>query len=149
MKPDAIERTVQKTNVWLHDICGDLRIKDERVAYHALRAVLHALRDRLSVDDAAAFGAQLPLLVRGIYYEGWHPHGKPLRVRTAEEFLIVVAGNLSQDTEIDLAPRRALDAVFGTLQAHADPGAVDKLFRALPADIQSLLAPRLAARLER
>ena len=149
MKPDAIERTVQKTHVWLHDICEDLRIKDERVAYHALRAVLHALRDRLSVEDAAAFGAQLPLLVRGIYYEGWHPHGKPLRLRKAEEFLLLLAANLSQDMEIELEPRRALDAVFGTLQAHADPGAVDKVFRALPADIQSLLAPRVGARLER
>jgi hypothetical protein len=46
MKPDAIERTVQKTNVWLHDICEALRIKDERIVYRALRAVLHAIRDR-------------------------------------------------------------------------------------------------------
>lgn len=149
MKPDAIERTVQKTHVWLHDICEELRTKDERLAYHAMRAVLHAIRDRLSIDDAAAFGAQLPLLVRGIYYEGWQPHDKPLRVRKAEEFLLLVAGNLAQDMELALEPRRALDAVFGTLQAHADPGAVDKVFRALPPDIQSLLAPRIGARLER
>lgn len=149
MKLDVIERTVQKSHVWLHDVCKDLRTEDERVAYHALRAVLHALRDRLSVDDAAAFGAQLPLLVRGIYYEGWHPHGKPLRLRKAEEFLLLVSSNLAQDTEIELEPRRALEAVFGALQAHTDPGAIDKLFRALPPDIQSLLAPRIAARVER
>lgn len=149
MKPDAIETTVQKTNIWLHDICNDLRIKDERVAYHALRAVLHAIRDRLSVEDAAALGAQLPLLVRGIYYEGWHPHGKPLRLRKADEFLLLVAANLAQDSEIELEPRRALEAVFGTLQAHADAGAVDKVFRALPPDIQTLFAPRLGACLER
>ena len=149
MKPNAIESTVQKTHVWLHDICGDLRLKDERVAYHALRAVLHAIRDRLSVDDAAALGAQLPLLVRGIYYEGWHPHGKPLRLRKAEEFLLLVAANLAQDSQIELEPRRALDAVFGVLQAHADAGAVDKVLRALPPDIQTLVNPRLGVRLER
>jgi uncharacterized protein (DUF2267 family) len=148
MKPNAIERTVQKTSVWLHDVSNGLQIRDERIAYHALRAVLHALRDRMSVEDAAAVGAQLPLLVRGIYYEGWHPHGKPVRVRRADEFLDLVAANLSQDGEREIEPGRALDAVFGTLQLHADPGAVDKVLRALPPDIQSLLAPRIAARIE-
>jgi uncharacterized protein (DUF2267 family) len=148
MKPDAIDRTVQKTQIWFHDICNDLSIKDERVAYHALRAVLHAIRDRLSVDEVAALGAQLPLLVRGIYYEGWHAAGKPLHVRKADEFLDLVGRNLVQDTELDLEPRRALEAVFTTLQAHADPGAVDKLYRSLPADIQTVFAPRMAARTE-
>jgi uncharacterized protein (DUF2267 family) len=143
MIPDAIERTVHKTNGWLHEICRELRVEDRRVAYHALRAVLHALRDRLSVDDAAAIGAQLPLLVRGIYYESWHPHGKPLHVRKAEEFLRLVATNLAQDAEFELEPRRAVDAVFSTLKAHADPGAVEKLFRTFPNDLQALFAPRM------
>jgi uncharacterized protein (DUF2267 family) len=149
MKLDAIERTVQKTQLWLHGICDELRVKDERVAYHALRAVLHAIRDRLSVEEAGALGAQLPLLVRGIYYEGWHAHGKPLRLRKAEDFLQLVQDNLAQDTELELEPRRALEAVFAILQMHLDPGAVDKLFRELPPDVQTLFAPRLGARLER
>ena len=149
MKPDAIERTVQKTNQWLHEICEYLRSDDERIAYHALRAVLHAIRDRLSVEDAAALGAQLPLLVRGIYYEGFHPHGKPLRLRKAEDFLLFLSTNLAQDMETELEPRDALDAVFSTLQLHADRGAVEKAFRALPSDIQSLLAPSITMRLER
>jgi uncharacterized protein (DUF2267 family) len=149
MKLDAIERTVQKTQLWLHGIGDELRIKDERVAYHALRAVLHAIRDRLSVEEAGAFGAQLPLLVRGIYYEGWHAHGKPLRVRKAEEFLQLVQDNLAHDTELELEPRRALEAVFAILQMHLDPGAVEKVFRELPPDVQTLFAPRMGARLER
>jgi len=42
---------------------------DERRAYNALRAVLHALRDRLTTEEIAQFGAQLPTFVRGVYYE--------------------------------------------------------------------------------
>jgi uncharacterized protein (DUF2267 family) len=145
MKPNAIDRTVQKTNVWLHEICTGLEVQDERLAYHALRGVLHAIRDRLSIESAAAFGAQLPLLIRGIYYEGWHAHGKPLHVRTAEAFLDLVAENLAADAELRIEPQRAIDAVFATLQAHADPGAVEKFFNGLPADIQTVFAPRMAA----
>jgi uncharacterized protein (DUF2267 family) len=145
MKPNAIERTVQKTNLWLNEICEGLHVEDERLAYHALRGVLHAIRDRLSVESAAAFGAQLPLLVRGIYYEGWHAHGKPVHARTAEAFLELVGNNLAQDAELRLEPRQAVDAVFGTLRAHADPGAVEKFYNGLPADIQTVFAPRMAA----
>ena len=144
MKPNAIERTVQKTNIWLHEICDGLDVQDERVAYHALRGVLHAIRDRLTVESVAAFGAQLPLLVRGIYYEGWHVHGKPVHVRTADGFLDLVAGNLAHDSELRIDPRRALDEVFATLLAHADPGAVEKFYNGLPADIQTVFAPRMA-----
>jgi uncharacterized protein (DUF2267 family) len=48
--------------------------------------VLHALRDRLTVNEAAQFGAQLPMLVRGIYYEGWDPTRLPVKMNR-EEFL--------------------------------------------------------------
>jgi len=148
MKLEAIERTVQKTQVWLRDIGEKLRVQDEHMSYHALRAVLHAVRDRLSVEDAAALSAQLPLLIRGVYYDGWRPHGKPLRVRKAEEFLALVDHNLAQDAERRIEPRRALDAVLGALQEHIDPGEFDKLFRSLPEELQSLFAPSISRRAE-
>ena len=75
----AFDSTMQTTNAWLSDIILRTGLRDRHAAYHALRSVLHVLRDRLSVDEAVALGAQLPMLVRGFYYEGWHPAGKPNR----------------------------------------------------------------------
>jgi len=84
----AFDSTIQTTNVWLNDLADRLGWQDKQRAYHALTAVLHALRDRLPVDQAVALGAQLPMLVRGFYYEGWHPADKPIKERKKEEFLV-------------------------------------------------------------
>ena len=40
-----------------------------------------------TVNEVAALGVQLPMLVRGFYYEGWKPADKPLRERKKETFL--------------------------------------------------------------
>ncbi len=61
-------------------------LSDRHAAYRVLRAVLHALRDRLTVAETVDLGAQLPMLIRGLYYEGWTPNDKPLRERTREKF---------------------------------------------------------------
>jgi uncharacterized protein (DUF2267 family) len=80
-QPDVFEQTLQKTNEWLTRLATELAGDDRQLAYRALRASLHALRDRLIVDEAAHLGAQLPLLVRGIYYEEpcLRCSGRPIR----------------------------------------------------------------------
>jgi uncharacterized protein (DUF2267 family) len=68
---DVFETTVNKTNRWLNELMQIMGLKDRQKAYLALRAVLHALRDRLTLEQVAQLGAQLPMLIRGFYYEGW------------------------------------------------------------------------------
>ena len=121
----AFDSTIQTTNVWLNDILERLGWQDHHRAYHALRAVLHALRDRLPVDQAAALAAQLPMLVRGFYYEGWHPHGKPVKERHKEEFLAHDAAAFRDDPEID--PERVVQAVFQVLSKHVTGGEIEKI----------------------
>ena len=82
----AFDQTLQKANVWLRDIRTELWWLDSDRVYHALRAVLHALRDRLTLEEAVNLGAQLPLILRGCYYEGWRPRHAPSSERTKAQF---------------------------------------------------------------
>lgn len=51
---DIAEQSVEKLNVWLKELCDELGTDDRRQAYRVLRAFLHTLRDRLTVDAVAA-----------------------------------------------------------------------------------------------
>ncbi len=75
---DVFDGTMQKTEIWLNELMAELEWEGKpEKTYFALRTVLHALRDRLTVEEAVQLGAQLPMLVRGFYYEGWTLKGKP------------------------------------------------------------------------
>jgi uncharacterized protein (DUF2267 family) len=134
---EAFDSTLQTTNVWLNDISERLGwTEDHHRAYHALRAVLHALRDRLPVDQAAALAAQLPMLIRGFYYEGWHPHDKPVKERHKEAFVAHVAAAFRDDSDVD--PERVTRVVFQVLSKHVTSGEIESVKRSLPAEIRSL-----------
>jgi uncharacterized protein (DUF2267 family) len=139
----AFDSTLQITNVWLHDLMDRLGWNDKHRAYHALRVVLHTLRDRLSVDQAAALGAQLPMLVRGVYYEGWHPGGKPVKERHVDDFLAPVLMAFRDD--LDVYPEQVARAVFQVIAKHVSPGEIKHVRLNLPGEIRSLWAPEAHA----
>jgi len=130
------ESTLQTTNIWLNEILERLGWREQYRAYHALRAVLHALRDRLSVDGAAALAAQLPMLIRGFYYEGWHPHGKPVKERHKTEFLAHVAAAFQDEADVD--PERVTRVIFQVLAKHVSGGEIDGVKRSLPMELRTL-----------
>jgi uncharacterized protein (DUF2267 family) len=132
---DVFDKTLQITNTWLDEIMQELG-PDRQRAWHALGAVLHPLRDRLPIDLAAHLGAQLPLLVRGLYYDQWRPAGQPERVRTLDEFLDRVGEGLARIRPVNA--RDAARAVFLALSRHADPGQVGKVVDALPEEVRAL-----------
>jgi len=132
---DAFQITLQKTGEWLRDIRQLLEWESDQRAYLALRAVLHTLRDRLPVVEAVHLGSQLPMLVRGFYYEGWTPQDKPLKFNH-DEFLLAVA---SYFREPGVNPMQVTRAVVETMGEHIDPGELAKLVRVLPRDFADLV----------
>lgn len=137
---EVFEATVHKTNAWLNDLMRLLGTDNRQEAYHVLRGVLHALRDRLTVEETAHLGAQLPMLVRGFYYEGWDPSGKPLRERHKAQFLARIARELraTYRTQEGMDPERAVRAVFALLATRVTEGEIEDVKHLLPAEVQEL-----------
>jgi uncharacterized protein (DUF2267 family) len=131
----VFDTTVQETNLWLKSIMEGLDTDDRHLAYLALRGTLHALRDRLGAEHAVQLAAQLPMLVRGLYYEGWRP-AAPTRERTRADFLAHVRSELPHGSALDadLATR----AVFATMWQKLDLGEVGKLIDLMPPELKEL-----------
>jgi uncharacterized protein (DUF2267 family) len=130
------DTTVQKTNLWLKDLMAALGWEEKQKAYDALRAVLHALRDRLTVEEVAQLGAQFPMLVRGIYYEGWNPTGKPERIRHKDQFLDRIRQQFKPDEFVD--PERIARAVFTVLENRVSEGEIEDVESTLPTELRDL-----------
>lgn len=139
---EVFDKTLQTTNIWLDEIMTELG-PDRQVAWHALGAVLRPLRDRLPLDLAAHLGAQLPLLVRGLYYDQWHPAAQPERQRTLDDFLQRIEEGLHGIRPMD--SRSVAQAVFRTLSRHVDPGQVAKVVGALPEPVRAFWLASLEA----
>jgi len=132
---DTFDKTVQESNLWLKDVMERLNTYDRHHAYSTMRAVLHALRDRIGPENAAHLGAQLPMLLRGLFYEGWDPTGKPTKERHESAFLAHIARELPRAAGPGEIEQGAF-AVLDVLSKHIDRGAVVKLATILPKDLR-------------
>lgn len=132
---EVFDKTLQTTNTWLDEIMRETG-PDRRLARHVLSAVLHAVRDRVPLNLAIHLGAQLPLLVRGAYYDRWDPAREPERYRSLEDFLERVGDGLSNARPVNRA--LAITVVFSVLARHLSPGQLENVRDALPRDVRAL-----------
>ena len=134
---EVFDSTVHKTNQWLKEIMEELGTEDRHLAYVAMRATLQALRDRLGPEGAAELGAQLPILVRGVFYEGWTPKQTPVRARHREDFLLMVRARVSNG-ELDL--EAGVRTVLNVLARHVGAEA-EKIRHNMPRELKELWLP--------
>lgn len=134
---DVLDSTLQKTNIWLKELESLLHTDDKPKAYAALRAVLHTLRECMPVEETAKFASQMPLLMRGVFFDGWKPRKKPLRM-TKGRFFGAIREALRNQVALD--PALAARAVFKTLENHLSDGEIAAVRRILPAEVRQFWA---------
>jgi len=133
---DSLDRSIDKTNAWLADVAANFGTEDRRLAYRVTRSWLHTLRDRMPVPIAAHIAAQLPELLRGVFYEGWNPSKVPIKYSKDEYVARFARDAQLHHTEVPRAGR----LVTSAMQRHISAGAISEVLGALPADIRSLVA---------
>jgi uncharacterized protein (DUF2267 family) len=131
----AFDKTLQVTNTWLSDIMKD-HGPDRQLAWHILGAVLHSVRDRLPIEVSAHLSAQLPLLVRGSYYDQYVPSKAMSHGRSRDAFFEQIKGELSSTRSVNT--EQAARMVFSVLNHYLDPGEARKVRQILPEDIRAL-----------
>ena len=131
----VFDETLQLTHTWLNEISETIG-PDVQQQYHALRSVLFALRDRLTVEEAFHLSAQLPMLVRGFYWESYRPVHKPERFRSRQEFLEKVSETLDPATPVN--PEEAARAVFAVLTKNVPEGELEHVRHMLPEEVRTL-----------
>ena len=136
-KASSLDHAMQVAHAWVDAVAEEFDTDDREFAYGVLRAWLHTLRDRLTVEAAAHFAAQLPDVIRGIFYAGWDPSAVPLKfnadayvVRFAREATIAIP---------DVC--RAAAATTVAVLKFLPSAQMDKAFGQLPEEIRHLLEP--------
>lgn len=134
---DVFDKTVQTTNLWLKEIMEDEAIgPDKQLAWRVLGAVLRTVRDRMPVELAAHLGAELPLLIRGAYYDQFRPEILPGRERSREAFLQMIGAELAASRPVNV--ERATRAVLSVLSHYVNPDQVAKIRETMPAEVRAI-----------
>lgn len=138
------DKQCKETMMWVSDIAGRTMFPErEDWAFNALRAVLHAIRDRTTIEEAFHLSAQLPVLLRGYYFEGYRPSSKRIKMN-AGQFLIRIRKDLGPSNE--LSAEDALGIVLKVLYEHISIGELEDVKHSLPKDIANLWESELQNR---
>jgi len=124
-----------QTQRWIQELAQTLNLSEEQ-AYTALRSTLHRLRDRMQVDEATDLASQFPLLLKGIYYDGYTPAGKPEKMDD-KEFISKVHADLNNDP--DISPRSVVDKTLTFLRGKLVSGQAEHVRANLPKNLEELM----------
>ncbi|HYG15052.1 MAG TPA: DUF2267 domain-containing protein [Bacteroidia bacterium] len=139
----AFRRYAEESNRFINDVADELGTDDTGMALRVTRAVLHAVRDRITPDDAVQFGQGLPMMLKGIYFDQYDISRTPVVIRSTRRFLEYIQDKnrfaAVSDFRYEDGVIRALQAVFTVLENHMSIGQVDHVLNLLPAEVCELI----------
>jgi uncharacterized protein (DUF2267 family) len=131
---EGLGRAVAETEDWINDLARRLEWHDRNKAYAGLLGTLHGLRDCLPRDEAIFLASRLPPLLRGLYYEGWHPVTRG-SARNREAFLERVHESVHRDPGIDA--EQVVHGVFALLAERLPASELENAKAATPKPLRS------------
>ncbi|MEH6832444.1 MAG: DUF2267 domain-containing protein [Sulfitobacter sp.] len=133
---EVIDHSAQLTHEWINELAERLGWASKRSALRLLRITICHVRDHLLVNEVAHVSAQLPIMIRGFFFEGWMPEQTPIKERNAIEFVSFIEGQMKGAEEY--RGRDDIKCVFELLNNRLSRGEVEDIRATLPADIRDL-----------
>lgn len=133
---EVIDQTVHATHEWINELAGRLDWSSKRSALRLMRVTLHRIRDHLLADELAQFSAQLPVLIRGFFFEGWVPKNTPVKERHASDFVTFIGAQMEGCAEY--RGREDIKCVFDLLNARLSKGEIEDVCASLPNELRQL-----------
>ncbi len=127
----VFERSLEKSQEWMSELHEEIHWVSGDSVYHLFRAVLQTLRDQLSIDEAAHLSAQLPLLLRGSFYECWDPQSLAPKGLGKDDFLDAVKAKMGPISNTRYDFEKAVLSCLLYLKKHVSPGEMDDVISAL------------------
>jgi len=135
------EKYAAKGNEFVNKVAvrlGDAENRDR--AGRVLRSVLHALRNRITVEESFQLLSQLPMAIKSVYIEGWRLHHDFTRIKTIEEFCQEV---MKEDgtvawrdfSSVDEA-MEGIESVMKTLADYVTAGELHDIIDLMPKEIK-------------
>jgi len=133
---EVIDHTVQLTHEWINELADRLDWSNQRGVFHLLRATLTNLRDLLGHNEAAQLSAQFPILIRGVFYEGWRPSDTPLKDRNKDSFIARIDADIREYPEY--RGEEDIYTVFAVLNSRISEGEIQDVRNSLPSSIRDI-----------
>ncbi|MFB6372497.1 MAG: DUF2267 domain-containing protein [Bradymonadaceae bacterium] len=129
-----LDRAVHSASEWLNRLDEKFGWDDKQKTYRACKTVLHVLRDRLPHEETVQLGAQLPMVLRGMYYDGWRPSETPKKIRTEEGFLEAISNEYPGLEQVE--PSRIAQDVLAMLDEQISAGEMEDVKTSLPKNLR-------------
>lgn len=131
-----------KGNELLKMLADDLQVPDHN-ACRILRAVLHTIRNHLTVEESLQMVAQLPMMVKALYVDQWHMPQPTKRIHHVTQFLDEIREcdkkQAGYDFGNDESAAKAVKAVFRTLNYYISDGEFEDITAVLPTEIKDFI----------
>lgn len=135
------EKHAAKGNEFVNRLAARLGDEDNRDrAGRVLRCVLHALRNRLTVEESFQLLAQLPMVIKALYIEGWQPSRYHTKIKTlqdlSEEVMKLDGMSAWRDFSGVSDAMDGIEAVIKTMADYVSAGELHDIIAVLPEDMK-------------
>lgn len=136
------EKYASKGNEFINRLQSNLGVNDRDHAARILRSTFRVIRNHLSVEESFQLIAQLPMVLKAVYVEGWKLTDHK-RITNLDEFFIEIIQEEGHSSWRDFSSKNevldSVRAVLQTLREYVSKQEMDQALATLPRKILSEL----------